>query len=81
MDGSEPHDHIVLAGCSVVASRVVMPGGGGVPGYGMAGVGREGYTGYSPSTVPGPIFNIFQAISPTYGQMKAILTYLMRFLR
>ena len=30
---------------------------------------------------PGPIFSIFKAKSPTYGQMKAILEVLMRFPR
>ena len=42
------------------------------------GAGR-GYTGYPPSTIPGPIFNIFLRLRPTHGQMKAILRFLMRF--
>ena len=29
----------------------------------------------------GPIFSIFRARGPTYGQMKAILRLVMRFLR
>ena len=58
-----------------------VPGvGGGVPGVvGRVGTGVggwEGYTGTRPPTIPGPIFNIFKAIGPTHGQMKAILDYL-----
>ena len=41
----------------------------------------EGYTGTHPATVPGPIFNLFLRLRPTYGQMKAILRNMMRFLR
>ena len=51
----------------------------GVPGVGegCTGVGSwvgtwEGYIGYPPRTIPGPIFSLFPAIRPSYGQMKAI---------
>ena len=40
-----------------------------------------GYTGTPPDQSQGPIFNIFKAIRPTHGQMKAILCISMRFLR
>ena len=54
-----------------------MVGRGGVyPGYGMAGWGREGYTGTQPYTLPGPIFNHILRIGPTHGQMKPNLVYL-----
>ena len=49
------------------------------PGYGDGGVGLEGYTGYPPDTLPGPVFKVIPEISPTYGQMKAISGYFMRF--
>ena len=41
----------------------------------------RGYTGYYPASSQDPIFNIFKAKGPTYGQMKAILEVSMRFLR
>ena len=44
-------------------------------------VGREGYTRVLPSTLPDPIFNIFLASEPTYGQMKLNLRLFMRFPR
>ena len=61
------------APCTRVASGAALLGGAGVyPGCGMAGWGPEGYyTGYLPSTIPGPIFNLFLRLRPTYGQMKA----------
>ena len=33
----------------------------------------EGYTGYPPGMLPGPIFNIFSLKAYTHGQMKGIL--------
>ena len=85
MDGFEPHGTIYSAGTVALTSAVYMLGGGwdrGVPGVVGSWVGREGcYTGYQPSTIPGPIFNIFLRLGPTYGQMKAILRLLMRFPR
>ena len=49
------------------------------PGHGDR-VGRwEGYTGYYPAPISGPIFNIFQEAEPTHGQMKAIPWIMMRF--
>ena len=56
-----------------VTARVSMGWGGGVPGVWEDWVGREGYTGTQPSPVPGPVFKDIPQISPTYGQMKAIL--------
>ena len=54
-----------------------VPGVGEVyPGYGT-GVGLERYyTGYPPSTLLDPIFSIFKAKGPPYGQMKVNLRYL-----
>ena len=49
------------------------------PGYGVVGdwVGAgRGNTGYPARTIPGPIFNSIQEISPTHGQMKAFSCYL-----
>ena len=34
------------------------------PGWGMAGWGREGYTGTPPRHPPGPIFNLFLRLRP-----------------
>ena len=42
------------------------------------GTGRVLYR-YPGHTLPGPIFNLNLALSPTYGQMKAISRFLMRF--
>ena len=39
------------------------------------------YTGYLPGTLQDPYLVIFREAEPTHGQMKAILDYLMRFLR
>ena len=44
----------------------------------------EGWVGRGTTRVPtqpsqDPIFNIFKAKGPTYGQMKAFLVYFMRF--
>ena len=47
-----------LAGCSVVASRVVHGWGEVYPGYGMTVGGLEGYTGTHPVTLQDPIFSI-----------------------
>ena len=54
-------------------------------GQGCTGVGiwvgtGEGYTGYPGPPSQDPIFNIFSLKMPSYGQMKAILRYLLRFL-
>ena len=43
----------------------------GVVGYRVGG--GEGYTGTHPQAIPGPIFSIYLALGPTYGQMKVIL--------
>ena len=54
--------------------RTAGPGRRCTRGGGMTGgwVGsRRGYTGTHPGQSQGPIFNIFQAQGPTYGQMKA----------
>ena len=56
--------------------------GGGVPGVGYGWVGLEGAIPVPhPGTIPGPIFNIFKRLGPTYGQMKAFSKILMRFPR
>ena len=34
------------------------------PGWGIAGGCREGYTGYPPGTVPGPVFNTILRLRP-----------------
>ena len=50
------------------------------PGYGTGG--RAGRAIPVPSrTLPGPIFSIFKAKAPTYGQMKANYEVSMRFPR
>ena len=41
----------------------------------------EGYTGYPPVPSQDPYLANSEAKGPTYGQMKAILRYYMRFLR
>ena len=50
--------------------------GGGI----RVGAGR-GYTGYPAGTLRDPIFSIYLASGPTYGQMNPKLRYFMRFLR
>ena len=50
------------------------------------GVGGRWVAGWAipvpyPYTIPGPIFTIFLALSPTHGQMKAFLEVSVRFLR
>ena len=48
-----------------------MRGRGGVPGGGEVVGAWEGVLPVPrPSTIPGPIFSIFQATGPTHGQMK-----------
>ena len=56
--------------------------GRGVPGV-VEEVGGwwEGYTRYPPSHPRVPYLVIFEVKGPTHGRMKAILMYLMRFLR
>ena len=44
--------------------------GRGVPGVGRSGRVREGYTGYYPAAIPGPIFNIYLKTGPTHGRMN-----------
>ena len=39
----------------------------------------EGYTGTLPDQSQDPYIELFKAKGPTYGQMKAILRYSMRF--
>ena len=56
-----------------------MEGGEGVPGVWDEGGSWEGYTGVLPRHLPVPIFSLFPALRPTYGQMKAISMYSMRF--
>ena len=56
--------------------------GGGVPGVGDTGVaGRGTIPGTQPDRPRYPYLVIFKAKEPTHGQMKAILRFLMRFLR
>ena len=59
--------------------------GGVYPGWGYGWVGWvgtwEGYTGTPPGPLPGPIFSIYLRLRPTHGQMKAILSVLLRFPR
>ena len=63
----------------------VQPVSGGVyPGWWMVGTGVggwEGYTGTPPVHSQDTIFSIYLRLRPTYGQMKAILSNLVRFLR
>ena len=55
-------------------------GGAGVyPGWWRTVGAWEGYTGYYPPAILGPIFSIFKAKGPTYGPKKAILEVSMRF--
>ena len=56
-------------------------GGGVYPGWVGTGVGWEGYTGYYPIPSQDPYLTIFSLKISTYGQMKAISRFLMRFLR
>ena len=60
-----------------------MPDGAreGVPGVWDDGWAGRGYTGVLPSPSQVPIFSIYLASGPTYGQMKAKLDSFMRFLR
>ena len=51
------------------------------PGWWEGGYPEGCYTGYPSRTIPGPIFSIFKARGPTYGQMKLILEVSMRFPR
>ena len=79
VDGYEPHDHI-LAGPQTHGTLSTPDGRGeGVPGVWDREGGWEGYTGYLARPSQDPIFSIFKAISPTYGQMKAIYEVFMRF--
>ena len=50
---------LLSAGALPAADPVPAVRGRVYPGYGTGWVGREGYTGYQPSTLPDPIFNIF----------------------
>ena len=73
---------IYLACASGAAAYPGVQGvGGGVPGVVGRGWAREGYTGYPPSTIPGSQYRLYLRYIPTYGQMKAILGQMMRFLR
>ena len=54
---------------------------GGVPGVGRWVGGWRGYTRYPVPTLQDPYLVIFEPQDPTHGRMKAILRYLMRFLR
>ena len=59
-----------------------MPVRGGVyPGWWGRWVGWGGLYRVLPSTLQDLDLVIFQALDPTYGQMKAIQLYSMRFLR
>ena len=50
------------------------------PGWvGTGWVAGEGYTGTHPDHAQDPYLVIFQVISPTHGQMKAISGFYMRF--
>ena len=65
---------------AAVASAAVRHGAG-VPGVGRW-VGREGcYTGTPPVRSQDWLYTVFKVKGPTYGQMKAILDIMMRFLR
>ena len=74
-----PTTILALALCGTAAWSSLAGGWEGVPGVVGLGWAGEGYTGYYPALSQGPIFSIFKAGSPTYGQMKAILSGLMRF--
>ena len=67
--------HRVQPACSHAGCRE------GVPGVWDRRVAGRAIPVPHPSTIPGPIFSIFLAIRPTHGQMKAILRFMMRFLR
>ena len=57
-------------------------GGRGVPGVGGTRVGPEGcYTGYPAEPSRYPYLVIFSLKAYTYGQMKAILRFPVRFPR
>ena len=60
---------------------VVGYGGGVYPGYGTRVVAGRAIPVPHQTPSQTPILSIFHASDPTYGQMKAILVYLMRFLR
>ena len=55
----------------------VYPGWGGMR-HGWVGT-REGYTGTHPDQSQDQYIELFLALSPTHGQMKVNLRYLMRF--
>ena len=80
-DGFEPHGTIWPAVPHPSLAVVLTWVGEGVPGVWDWGRAGRGYTGTPARTLPGPIFSLFKAKGPTYGQMKAILDYFMRFLR
>ena len=67
-------------GCTDVVYTAGMVGEG-VPGvWGLGGPGGVLYR-VLPRTLQDPIFSIFKAKGPPYGQMKAISVISMRFLR
>ena len=67
---------------SLAGMAGVYPGWGGVPGVG-GGLGGSGgcTTGTQAQPSQVPIFSHYSALSPTYGQMKLFLVFLMRFPR
>ena len=80
-DGSEPHDHITLAG---LHAQTVYSGdrvGGVYPGYGDRVVPGRAIPVPRPIPSQDPNLTIFQPQGPTHGQMRAILRYSMRFPR
>ena len=84
LDGYEPHDHIPPAvphcapdaGTAMAGVRCR-----GVPGVVGMWVGAwVGYTGYYQIPSQDPYLDHIRPQGPTYGQMKAISLYFMRFL-
>ena len=57
------------------------PWGRVYPGWGYRVGGWRAIPGYYPGTLQDPIFSIFKAQGPTYGQIRVNSMILMRFLR
>ena len=84
-DGYEPHGTIVQPAPprALPAGRARLAWWGrGVPGVvGTRWAWRGAIPGTHPDQSQDPIFSIFKAQGPTYGQMKAILEVSLRFPR
>ena len=78
-DGYEPHGHITLTYTVPGTALAVRGQGRGVPGVGRTGGPGGVLYRVLPQDRPRTIFSLFLRQVPTYGQMKAILSIMMRF--